>query len=297
MPEIIKNLFKAHDLFSCHHPMHKQFGYNVSPYHIFKVKKCFPEGCVEFKWRCHNFEKGKKCPRDFKHVGRNCFSCNKYHDDKETYSPETSMTQNELKNFIEEFRAFESWSDYMRDKRVLFSGKVKSIRPHLRMEIDSGKHRISVDGFFASFDEGYIDNDHFDDNIYLRLSKNSLVRTGMAEGDELEAEVQFTEERGRFILIQPRRMDLVKSGNKPQITMATSLIARSTGKIINDSISHCQGCRYCTMIDIDDLSTKMRSKYRRFYCLRGVSDNENCPVRLEDVMDNYKKERQKPMRF
>jgi len=297
MPEIIKNLFKASGIFKCHHPMHRPFEYKVSPYHILKVKNCYPQGCVEFKWRCYNFEKGKKCPRNFKHVGRECFSCNKYHENKETYSPETTMSSKELKRFIEDYHVFESWCDEMRGKRVRFSGQVKSIRPHLRMEIDSRRNRVSLNGYFASFDKGYLENDLFNDKIYLRLSKNILERTKLADGDEIEADVLFTEDRGRFILRQPRGIDIDKNNSKPQITVSSSLIARSTGKIIDGAIKHCHGCKFCALIDIEDLSRKRISYYRRFYCLKGVSDNENCPVRLEGIMDDYKNNRNDRKRF
>lgn len=284
MQATIKNLFKASDLFSCRHPSHKLFDYEVSPYHIFIVKKCFPHGCVEFLWRCREFEKGRKCPRNFKHVGRNCFSCKQYHELKLCYAPETELDGSALRDFIDDLREYESWVESMNGRSVRFSGITGSIEPHYRMKINPRNSNVIMDGYYVAFDKGYIGNDLFDDRIYLRISEKRLINTQIAPGDEMEFEAVFTPDRGRIILRSPRRLEITKNGGRPALTPSRARVGRATGKIITGSITHCRNCPYCSLLDIEDISRQQPSYYRRFFCLRGVTDSENCPVRLEKFL-------------
>ena len=293
----IRNLFKASGLFSCRHPTHKLFDYEVSPYHIFVARKCFPHGCVEFAWRCREFEKGRKCPRNFKHVGRKCFSCKQYHELKLSYAPETKLDDSALRDFIDDLREFEGWVESMNGRTIGFSGMIGSIKPHFKMKIESRHINVKMDGYYVAFDKGHIGNDLFDDRIYLRASERLITRTRIAPGDEMEFEGIFTHDRGRIILRSPRRMDITKNGGKQSLTPSRALVGRATGKIITGSIAHCNNCPYCSLVDIEDISRQKPSHYRRFYCLRGVTDSENCPVRLEKLLSPRSESRRSASRF
>jgi len=284
----IKNQLKLPGVFKCHHPAHKQFGYNVSPYHIFVEKSCFPGGCVEFLWRCHNFEKGKKCPKNYKHVGRGCSSCKKFHDEKMHYEPTTNLNENELRRFLDDLKEYRGWLEDMANKRTRFSGVLDSITPHLMMTIENGRNSVVMDGFYASFRDSYFNNDHFEDNIYMRLSGNFLSKTKLAPGDEFESDAVFTEDRGRIIMRSPRNIDIERNGENGNISPARARIARATGKIIQGPIEKCKTCEYCSLIDIEDRSRRKTVRYRRFYCLRGITDSENCVVRLEENYNQRK---------
>ncbi len=286
MPESIKNLYKCPGIFSCRHPLHKQFGYSVSPYHVIKLKKCHPSGCVEFLWRCHALEKGHPCPRKFKHVGRGCFSCKQYHEDKITHIPETNLDDAQLREFIDSMHAYQGWLESMNDKTVKFSGVIDRIQPHYKMTIEFEYPSIEMDGFYISFARGYFDNQLFDDKIYLKISGSMLDKTRLAEGDEVELDAIFSESRGRIILQRPRRLDITKNGNSRQLSLSKAIIARATGKIISGSIDQCKKCAYCSLVDIEDNSRQTTIYYRRFFCLRGVTDSENCPVRLERLFQS-----------
>ena len=183
MPETIRNLLKQTGVFKCRHPAHKRFGYDVSPYHIMVKKGCYPDGCMEFLWRCRLLGKGKKCPRGYKHVGKGCFSCPEFYDEKLTFNPGSELNDKALNRFMEDLVEFRGWLETMRGRRIRFSGLVDSVKPHLRMTIESRGRRVRMDGYYAAFMGGYLDNDYFEDKIYLKLNTSFLERTEAAPGD------------------------------------------------------------------------------------------------------------------
>jgi len=244
---------------------------------------------VEFLWKCHDLDKGKKCPKNYRHVGKGCFSCKKFYDEKMIYGPETTLDEKELKRFMDDLLEYRGWLDSMRGKNVRFAGTVDSIMPHLKMTVDDGQNRVHMDGFYVSFDRGYFHNNLFNDRIYLRVDGRFLFRTEVAPGDDLEFDAVFTEERGRIILKNPKKTEIKKNGGKECITPSRARVARATGKIIAGSIEKCKDCAYCSLIDMEDRSRKGITHYRRFYCLRGISDSENCVVRIEEIIETEKK--------
>jgi len=289
MADKITNLLKHKGLFKCRHPAHRQFDYEVSPYHVLIKKNCFPEGCVEFLWKCRELDKGKKCPKKYKHVGKGCFSCKKFYDEKFVYRPETDLGEKEMRRFNEEFLEFRGWIEGRRGRTVRFAGKIGSLLPHLKMTIENGSSRVIMDGLYVSFDNGYFDNDYFDDKIYLRINGRFLCRTELTPGDGMEFDAMFTEDRGRIILKNPRNLEIERNGGTGCITMSRAQVARATGKIITGSIEHCSGCLYRSLIDVEDRSRKEIIRYRRYYCLRGITDSENCPARIEEIIESEKR--------
>ena len=296
-PEIIRNLYKAQGVFTCHHPAHKQFGYEVSPYHIFLVKKCHPSGCVEFLWRCHQLEKGHPCPRKYKHVGRGCASCKYYHEDKLTYSPESPLEKEEIAEFVDELREYQGWLEGMsagscgQGKVVEFSGKIDGIAPHLEMHLDERGNHVSMDGFYLAFERGHIGQDLFDDRLYMKIFGNLLERYDFAPGDHIECRAVFTETRGRIILQKPSRIEHTRNGGKRHVNVSRALVGRATGKIISTGscgqspADLCNSCPYMSLIDVEDVRRRKPVYYRRYYCLRGLTDPETCPVRLGEILE------------
>ena len=76
------NPYKRTDIFRCKYPAHARFEHQVSTYHVLRVKNCFPQGCLSFKWRCELMDKGKRCIKGFKFIGKKCFGCRFFYDEK-----------------------------------------------------------------------------------------------------------------------------------------------------------------------------------------------------------------------
>lgn len=244
---------------------------------------------MEFAWKCHDLDKGKKCPKKYKHVGKGCFSCKKFYDEKYVYRPETDFDEKDLSRFMEELLEFRGWIDSRRGRTVRFAGEIDSVKPHLRMTIENGSRRVAMDGFYVSFDNGYFGNDYFDDKVYLRINGRFLCRTELSPGDGLEFDAMFSEDRGRIILKNPRNLEIAGNGGTRSITASRAQVARATGKIIAGSVEKCTDCVYCSLIDVEDRSRKETTRYRRFFCLRGISNSENCPARIEEIIRSEKK--------
>ncbi len=145
MSKILVNQYKRQDVFRCSHKAHFRFEKSVSVYHVLKEKKCFPEGCIWFLWKCHLLNKGNSCPKGYQHVGRNCFSCKNYFEEKINYQPEILLNEEQHKRFKQELEEFEEWLNTSAGKWVEFSGEVFSVKPHFR-RIRYGKKEIMEAG-------------------------------------------------------------------------------------------------------------------------------------------------------
>ncbi|MDH7501060.1 MAG: hypothetical protein QHH30_11840, partial [candidate division NC10 bacterium] len=66
----MRNLYKRMDVFRCSQDGHEHFESAVSVYHVLRERRCYPEGCIYFLWRCRHPLREKGCPRGFHHVGR-----------------------------------------------------------------------------------------------------------------------------------------------------------------------------------------------------------------------------------
>ena len=124
----IINHYKRHDIFKCVHQSHVNFEHRVSVYHVLKEKQCYPEGCIYFNWRYRLLNKGKSCPRKFKHVGKNCFNCKDFYDEKEIFKPELLLSEEEYQIFIRKLNQFEDWLEELRGKDIEFSGIINSLK-------------------------------------------------------------------------------------------------------------------------------------------------------------------------
>lgn len=283
MQNIIKNMYKSRDVFICKHPTHEKFDFQVSPYHVLKVKKCLKEGCVEFLWRCKIGQKGKKCPRGYNHVGRNCFSCKYYHEEKICRMPVTLLNDIEYEQFKNDFDNFEYWLSSVENKRLSFSGQISSVFPLYLKTIDNGRSSVALTGFLLKFDKGYIGYDLFDDTIYLRIGRTFLENHRPAPGDDFDCQAQLVNDRGRMILIKPSHVEISKNGGEQLIDFSRALVARTTGAIVTDDIRLCRHCPYGALLDVREISPK-ENFYRRFFCMRGVENAYTCPIRLARIL-------------
>ena len=73
------------------------------------------------------------------------------------------------------------------------------------------------------------------------------------------------------------------------MTPSRARVGRATGRIIEGSVVRCGECPYCSLMDIEDRGRKEAVHYRRYYCLRGVTNPDNCPVRIEEIVQTEKK--------
>jgi len=292
MQTIIKNMYKMPGIFICRHPRHRRFDYQVSPYHVIKEKRCLDEGCLQFVWKCRIYAKDFRCPRGFKHVGKDCFTCRHYDEDKIWRKPEAIIGENELVEFWRKLDDYRLWLSLNLDRKISFSGKISSVFPLLYMKRRGVGFGARASGFLIGFDRGYIGYVLYDDKIYLRTGGEFIKRWNPMAGDSLEFRATLKADRGRLILIRPSEIEMESSdrtgsdnentGNKI-ITLSQAVVGASTGVIVEDSCAPCRGCNYGAFVEFDTDQPQPAGR-RRFFCLRGVKTAATCPIRLERIL-------------
>ncbi|MFQ6115065.1 MAG: hypothetical protein ACE5NG_13455 [bacterium] len=177
------NQYKRLDVFKCNYPSHARYENRVSVYHVLKDRKCFPQGCIYFQWRCQLLNKGESCVRGYSHVGRKCFGCKYFYDEKINNQPQVSLREDDFKIFQEELRDFENWLEEIKDKEINFCGVIDSVKPRFQKLLFGTKSEVKLQGFILTFREGYIGRVHFEDFCYGVIGKNQQSNHKFSPGD------------------------------------------------------------------------------------------------------------------
>jgi hypothetical protein len=288
MPKTHINQYKRQDVFRCSHKAHFRFEKSVSVYHVLKEKECFPQGCLYFVWKCKLLNKGNSCPKGYQHVGRDCFSCKNYFDEKMNYQPEILLDPEGYRKFERELEEFEEWLQETRGKWVEFSGTVKAVKPHFRKITFGAKQTISFSGFLISFAEGYIDRAFFEDHIFVSISRLTQQNLRLAAGDEVEFQARLGISRGRIVLDRIRHVEFLHKENSKAPTVSEALVARSTGTEFDCQPEKCMICDKGCLLDVVDKADTKSPVRRHLYCLAGVENPDECVYRLLKKIESEK---------
>ncbi len=276
----IINHYKRHDIFKCVHQSHVNFEHRVSVYYVLKEKQCYPEGCIYFNWRCRLLNKGKSCPRKFKHVGKNCFNCKDFYDEKEIFKPELLLSKEEYQIFIRKFNQFEDWLEELRGKDIEFSGIINSLKPSFHKKAHHRDNQLSFDGFLVNFKEGYINLDHFNDFIYAKISSRMQHRYNFCKGDKVNFYGRLSEKDGRIILSRLNRIDIEEKADNETWTESKARLAKKTGTIIPVQYEKCLNCDKGSLLDVIS-DSKIQ---RMLFCLEGIKDPEYCSYTISKLL-------------
>ena len=276
----IINHYKRHDIFKCVHQSHVNFEHRVSVYHVLKEKQCYPEGCIYFNWRCRLLNKGKSCPRKFKHVGKNCFNCKDFYDEKEIFKPELLFSEEEYQIFIRNLNQFEDWLEELRGKDIEFSGIINSLKPSFYKKAHHRDNQLSFDGFLVNFKEGYINLDHFNDFVYAKIGSRMQHRYNFCKGDKLNFYGRLSEKDGRIILSRLNRIDIEEKADNETWTESKARLAKKTGTIIPVQYEKCLNCDKGSLLDVIS-DSKIQ---RMLFCLEGIKDPEYCGYTISKLL-------------
>ena len=280
MPKVLINQYKRQDVFRCSHKAHFRFENNVSVYHVLKEKRCFPEGCIYFLWKCQLLNKGKSCPKRYQHVGRDCFSCKNYFDEKIIYQPEIILNPEDYKKFERDLEEFEEWLNETVGRWVEFSGTVNSVKPHFRKIKFGSKETLSFPGFLISFKEGYLDRVFFKDHIFVTISRRTQQNLKFARGDEVEFQARLRTDRGRIVLERIRYVEFPHKEKALPWSLSQALVAKNTGKEFDCQPEKCMLCENGCLLDVVEKTDKSSPIRRHLFCLIGVENPEECVYHL-----------------
>jgi hypothetical protein len=245
-------------------------------YHVLKDKKCFPDGCIYFKWRCRKLDKGHTCPRKYKHVGRGCASCRHYYDIKVIKKPEIILSPKDYARFQEELKVFERWLKTTVGSLVEFSGAVNSVKPRYTLHCTGNRHRLTFDGFLLNFSEGFIGTTPFSDFIYVPVSSRLQGRFQFAKGDHVSMQCYFDMQEGVPVLRKPRAIEIIQRGDPPFWNESRARVAQRTGSVLPCQDEKCYGCDRGILLPVVSANDTRTVQKRKMFCLEGVESPDLC---------------------
>jgi hypothetical protein len=287
MYNIQKNLFKKSEVFKCVHDVHQQFKSQMSPFHILVEKQCYPDGCIYFQWKCKLLAKKKKCFRNFTQVGKECSNCKYFFEEKIHQYPEFISGNENGAKFLDNFKLFEEWVDELKKKRVSCEGDVSEVKPDFIIFITDRKIRLSLRGFLICFDDGFIDNQAFEDKFYLSISAVTQNQLLIREGDQLEFQANLFLDRGRFKFTKSGRFNFYQRGNSVPHRITDFLVPLKTYTIQSGQPRKCLNCKFGILADV----VRDRPGPRRaVMCMQGIQDYKTCAIAFfHSISDNSDK--------
>jgi hypothetical protein len=268
-----KNLFKSLEKFRCVHDVHRHFKSQMSVHHILMEKNCYPDGCIYFQWRCRLLAKQKKCFRNFEKVGKKCFNCKHFYEEKIHQYPEFINNDETFQTFLQNFDAFLEWINHLNSIRVLCEGRITSIKPNLIIEYLAIKSRVHMNGFLVSFSSGYIDNTPFEDAFYLSISSITQNKIKLRKDDLLEFEASLVLDKGRFLFNKSGKFHFLERG-AGQILNKSNLLASLESATVQ--LGQPKKCLSCSKGVLADHSFKASGPNRSVVCLQGLPDYQLC---------------------
>jgi hypothetical protein len=286
MQRRIRNAYKRTDVFHCDYTPHHRFEDDVSVYHVLKNRQCFPAGCVQFKWRCKQFDKGQKCPRGYKFIGRKCTGCKYYYEEKQGYASESRISAQEYSEFEQELLAWETWLHEVEDREVEFRGTIHTVKPHMKaFDGQNGGHHLKFVGWLLTFRSAIVGYDQFDDPIYVHVSREQMRRLVFAPGMEIDGLGTFRLDRGRPVLNRFHRVEVLKHDHRGSAPAETeALVAAATGQAFSPPPEKCMLCERGILVDVEGEKVRQSNPNRCLLCLEGISDPGLCLFHLKDAL-------------
>jgi hypothetical protein len=217
--------------------------------------------------------KKKRCFRNFTTVGKECFNCKYFYEEKIHQYPEFIPINFNSDDYFDRFNEFEEWVDKLKQIHVLCEGVVKNIRPDLILYEVNKSYRLRVRGFLVSFANGYIDNKIFEDRFYLSISQLTQNKLKIKEGDEIEFRARLTLDKGRFKFVNSKNIQFYNRGDGNYTPQSEIIVASKTFTIQQNQPDKCLNCKNGLLVDV---AAQKPGPKRAVICLNSVNDYNSC---------------------
>lgn len=278
------NPYKRLDVFRCKSAEHAKFEHQVSVYHVLRVKNCYPQGCLSFRWRCQLLNKGQRCIKKYHFVGRKCFGCRHYYDEKIHHHPSLLLPPDQYSQFLNELEEFEDWLESIQDRQMEIQGTVVSVKPGLTKIIHQHGSHLELNGYFAHFNDAYIDTAHWEDHCYAILFPDQQERYQFAAGDKLEFRATVALNQGRLVFKKINRVDFLHRSQKPTWTNSQALVAKRTTLAFDHQPAKCLHCDQGMLVDVIDKSRPQWERSRELFCLKAFPRPDVCYYQVEQKL-------------
>ena len=272
------NQYKRTDIFRCKLQSHQSFAGRVSAYHVLKVKKCLPEGCIYFKWRCRLLEKGARCEKGYNYPGKNCTNCRFYYDEKLHKIPEVQLDDSSYRLFQEELEEFEDWLRDNLGRRLEIYGRINFVGPRLVKTVYPKHSRLSLRGYLVNFAECFLGRTRMEDFVYLPIGSGVQHRLCLARGDLVTFEAEPALDEGRLVLTRPGRWEIDERGpERFEPERSQALVDAHSAELLEEQSERCISCERGRLVDVYERELDGgRFLGRELYCLEGVAEPERC---------------------
>ena len=281
----MKNPYKRTDVFACNYQGHAKFKHRVSAYHVMRQKKCYPQGCILFKWSCELKNKGKKCYRGFNYVGRLCEGCTHYLDEKIHYQPRILLSGKAFQEFEIELEEFDEWVMEHQDRDLDVLCEINSIKPRFKKFISNGKGQLRLDGYLLVMSHGYIGLTEFDDYFYANISPGQQDRLRFAPDDKLEARGRLTLDHGRLLLNKIWGVSFDFRSGQETWNNSRALVSRVSATEFQNQPESCIKCQYGALVDTITVQDGQKQFKRSLFCLEGIKNPQLCTLSVMKKVD------------
>ncbi len=278
------NPYKRLDVFKCKSSEHAKFEHYVSVYHVMRVKNCFPQGCLSFRWRCQLLNKGQSCFKGLNYVGRKCFGCRHYYDEKIHNQPSLLLSPDHYAQFLDELDDFEDWLEAIQNRQLEIQGTIVSVKPGLTKIIHQHGSHLELSGYFVHFHEAFIDTMHWEDHCYALIFPDQQERYQLAAGDKLEFRAKVTLNEGRLLFKKISAVEFLHRSHKPTWTNSQALIAKRTTIAFDQQPRKCLHCDQGMLVDVIDKSRPQWERSRELFCLRAFPSPDVCYYQVEQKL-------------
>lgn len=277
----MRNEYKRSDIFLCSNQAHSGFDKKVSVYHVLKNKKCYPNGCVYFYWKCKKLNKGESCPKKYHHVGKNCFGCKEFYDVKITNQLKIAVDDDSWQTFQEDLQDFEDWLQSVKGRSLPVWGEIDTVKPHLLQ----APNRLLLKGYILTFKECFIGQTHLEDYSFARVGLNMFQKFRFSPGDKMDFLATVEEDRGRIILNRLRRIEFSEHRENDLWSESRMTVVLSTAIKLKKQWEKCHFCPHGVLVDVQQNGGEIKIS-RRMYCLAGVQNPESCVLPALEKIEN-----------
>ncbi len=278
------NQWKRQDVFLCRHDSHQKRGQRVSVFHVMRRKQCYPDGCAYFRWKCKELERRRTCFRGFSHVGKKCFGCKFFDEEKMTRTliPAPSVNMEETLDAIYDF---EEWLRDAVNRESDCLARISSVKPRIVQSVypaaGVSKEHNRLLGYLVCFEYCYIGTERLDDVSFAVVGCDFQKRLKFAAGDEIEFRATLTEDDGRLVFQRLKQIEFRhKEMNGDIWTDSRSIVAKFTGNLLARQADKCVSCDQGPLIDVHAFIDGSENVYHRIFCLQGMKSATVCTYNI-----------------
>lgn len=213
-------------------------------------------------------------------MGRECFSCAHFYEEKHQYVPRVMVSEADFRNFLRQLEDFEEWLYFLRNRDLEFRAEIDNVKPFFRKKIFKNRERAEFQGFLLTTRKSHIGIDLLDDLAFIAISRGMQEKFHFAAGDIITGKARIRLDEGRIIFHRLHRIDFERRSGEHSWTASESWVSSTVHTRFPVQPDGCLECPFGALVDVD-YAEKKGNAPRELWCLKGVQDYRDCHVKAE----------------